>query len=211
VVPLRGNTGSDKGNIVQIHSTGGSTSEIVRYDTTAVDADGNQFTKVSTYTVDTGDTSTHASNSVAFDSANGDFYFQKQGRGDGENIGDIFKYNIASDSTALFADISQPGINNSTININVNDMEFANGAIWLLEDNNGQAARENNGDSTGIFKINMDGTLAGFDKFDADGSGFDMDDARIGGFDFDETTGKFVLEAELDWGRSERWVLSSRN
>ncbi len=196
------NLSSHKGNIITSYEDVGSVNKITRYDTTAIDDQGNPFTRVTEYTVDFGESNAKIGSGVAFDSDNGVFYFQKKGSNSTvSNRNDIYKYEIDSGNLDLFStQLKQPGINDTTISVDVDDMEFVNGAIWMLEDSNGQAARfpEDN-DTTGIFKMNLDGSLAGFDKFDSDSTGFNMESGLIGGFDYDEESGSFFIEAELDW------------
>ena len=185
---------SHKGNIVtSSHSF--STNLIRRYDTTAIDENGNPFTKLTQYNVGIEDGEIGA---VAFDSVNEIFYFQKTGGNSSvTNKEDIFTYDIASSTTSLFSTQlreTEPFTNGREITVRAGDMEFVNGALWIMQDS---------GEDPDIFKMNADGSLAGRAKFDPESTEFDLD--NVDGFDYDEELGEFLFTAELDYlGADER-------
>ncbi len=185
---------SHKGNIVT-SSSDFSTNTIRRYDTTAIDNNGNPFTKLTQHNVDIGNGEIGA---VAFDSDNEKFYFQKRGGNSTVvNKQDIFTYDIATSTTELFSTQlreTEPSTNGREVEVRAGDMEFVNGALWILQDN---------GEDPDIFKMNLDGSLEGKAKFDPEGSGFSLD--NVDGFDYDEELQKFILTGELDYiGADER-------
>lgn len=121
-----------------------------------------------------------ADDAVALDSDTGTVYFTGPGNVDGN----IYKYDISTKQTSLFSEYREvePETNGREVSIFAKDMEFVDGALWVLQ-----------GKDNDLHKISADGTYLGRDK--TIGQPDNTSQFRLEGLGFDETTGEFWATA----------------